>query len=75
MFDKNVEIDVPCPGCGFKKKFKIKELEGNLEYVCDSCKKTINLDASKFAKVLKDSEKKLDTFKKTIKNLNIKLKL
>jgi len=76
MFDRNAELEIPCTNCGFKKKFKLRELKGNLEYVCGGCKKTINLDASKFARTLEDSEKKLEnTFKKAFKNINIKLKM
>ena len=76
MFDRNAELEIPCSNCGFKKKFKLKELKGNLKYVCTGCKKTINLDASSFARTLKDSEKKIKTtFKKAIKDINIKLKM
>jgi len=60
----------------FQKKIKLRELKGNLEYVCEGCKKTINLDASSFARTLEDSEKKLEnTFKKAVKDINIKLKI
>jgi DNA-directed RNA polymerase subunit RPC12/RpoP len=76
MFNRNAEIEIPCPNCGLKRKFKLKELEGVVKYSCDGCKKEINLDANKFARDLKVSEKKLEnTLKKTIKNINLKLKM
>jgi DNA-directed RNA polymerase subunit RPC12/RpoP len=73
IIDKNVEVDCPCPECGYKRKFKLKDLEENTEYVCGGCKKTINLEGSKF---IKDLEKGLNnaktSIKDTIKNLNRK---
>ena len=76
MFDRNAEMEIPCPGCGLKRKFKLKDLEGEVKYVCDGCKKNVNLDANKFARDLKDSEKKLEnTLKKTIKDININIKM
>ena len=62
MFDKNVELDIPCPECGYKKKFKIKELEKDVEFLCEGCKKTVVYDTSKFNKGLKDSEKMIKDF-------------
>ena len=76
MFDRNAEMEIPCPGCGLKRKFKLKDLEGEVKYVCSSCKKNVNLDANKFARVLKDAEKNLETtFKKAFKDININIKM
>ena len=76
MFDRNVEMEVPCPGCGLKRKFKLKDLEGEVKYVCSGCKKNVVLDANKFARELKDAEKNIKTtFKKASKNMNFKIKM
>ena len=76
MFNRNAEMEIPCPNCGLKRKFKLKELEGVVKYVCGGCKKSISLDANKFARDLKDSEKKIEnTLKKAIKDININIKM
>ncbi|MHB1438860.1 MAG: primase-helicase zinc-binding domain-containing protein [Thiobacillus sp.] len=62
MFNKNSGIELPCPECGYKKKFRIKELEQNVEYICAGCKKTVIYDTSNFNKGLKDSEKMIKDF-------------
>lgn len=73
MIDKNVELDIPCPECGYKKRFKIRELETNPKYVCSGCKKIVNLDANKFVKELEDTYKNTENkLRDTIKKLNIK---
>jgi len=73
IIDKNVELDCLCPECGYKRKFKLKDLEKNPQYVCEGCKNNINLEGSKF---INDLEKSLNnaenSLKDTIKNLNRK---
>ena len=48
IINKNVELDFPCPECGNKRKFKLKDLEKNPNYICESCKKMINIDGRNF---------------------------
>ena len=55
IIDKNVELDYPCPECGYKRKFKLKDLEKNPQYVCEDCKNNINLEGRKFVKDLEDT--------------------
>lgn len=62
MLNKDVEIEIPCPECGYKKKFKIKDLEKDVDFICERCKKRVHYDTSKFNKGLKDSEKMLKDF-------------
>jgi len=62
LFNKNVELELPCPECGYKKKFKIKELEKDVKFICEGCKKKVVYDTSEFNKGLKDSEKKIKDF-------------
>jgi DNA-directed RNA polymerase subunit RPC12/RpoP len=71
MINKNVELDIPCPECGYKRRLKIKELETNPKYVCRNCKKTVNLDSSKFVKDLEATfENTKSELRKAIKKLN-----
>ena len=73
IIDKNVELDCSCPECGYKRKFKLKDLEKNPQYVCEGCKKTINLEGSKFIKELEITMNNAENeLKKTINNLNRK---
>lgn len=67
MFDKSVKLDIPCPGCGFKSSFSIKELEKNPTYVCPGCNQSVTIDANKFTQGLKDAEKQLKSFIKEFK--------
>ena len=55
IINKNVELDFPCPECGHKRKFKLKDLEKNPSYICESCKKTINIEGRKFVKNLENT--------------------
>ena len=76
MFDRNAEMEVSCPGCCLKRKFKLKDLEGEVKYVCGGCKKNVVLDTNKLARGLKNSEKQIEnTLKKTIKDININIKM
>ena len=59
MLDKNVQLDIPCPECGYKTKLSLRKIETNPAYKCLGCSKEINLDASDFNKSLRDAEKKL----------------
>ena len=73
IINKNEELDYPCPECGYKRKFKLKDLEKNPQYVCKGCKKTINLEGSKFIKELEITMNNAENeLKKTINNLNRK---
>ena len=73
IINKNVELDVPCPECGCKRKFKLKVLEKNPKYVCEGCKKTINLEESKFINELEITINNAEnSLKDTIKKLNRK---
>ena len=73
IINKNVELDVPCPECGHKRKFKLKELEKNPKYICEGCKKNINLEGSKFINELEIAMNNTENeLKKTINNLNRK---
>jgi len=73
IINKNVELDFPCPECGYKKKFKLKDLEKNPSYICESCKKTVNIEGSKFVKNLENTMNNTENvLKNTIKNLNRK---
>lgn len=73
IINKNVELDVPCPECDYKRKFKLKDLEKNPEYVCGGCKKTINLKGSKFINELEVTLNNAEnSLRDTIKKLNRK---
>ena len=73
IINKNVELDFPCPECGHKRKFKLKDLEKNPSYICESCKKTINIEGRKFIKNLENTMNNTENvLKNTIKNLNRK---
>jgi DNA-directed RNA polymerase subunit RPC12/RpoP len=67
MFN-NKKIDIPCPNCGYKKPFKVKDLKKNIKYDCPRCRKTIDMDTTKFASGIKKAEKELD---KLLKNFKI----
>ena len=73
IINKNVELDFPCPECGNKRKFKLKDLEKNPNYICESCKKMINIDGRNFVKNLENTMNNTENvLKNTIKNLNRK---
>jgi len=73
IINKNVELDFPFPECGHKRKFKLKDLEKNPSYICESCKKIINVEGRKFVKNLENTMNNAENvLKNTIKNLNRK---
>ena len=70
IINKNEELYYPCPECGYKRKVKLKYLEKNPQYVCEGCKKTINLEGSKF---INDLEKSLNNAENSLKDTIKKL--
>lgn len=47
LINKQVTIDIPCPGCGTKKTMPLGEAEMNPSYPCDQCGNIVHVDATK----------------------------
>jgi predicted RNA-binding Zn-ribbon protein involved in translation (DUF1610 family) len=68
LIDRDVVLDVPCPGCGYKIKQSIRRLEQNPTFTCPGCKATINFNGDeiragfqKIENAMKSTATRIDT--------------
>ncbi|CDM59914.1 hypothetical protein LPU83_pLPU83a_0073 (plasmid) [Rhizobium favelukesii] len=65
MFE-DVEINIPCPGCGQKTKKSVAWLKANKQFTCDGCSNAVTVDAEKLFAGIKKADKTLADFRKKL---------
>jgi hypothetical protein len=61
---EDIEIPVPCPGCGNNTLKSLKWLKANDDLTCSICSETVHLDDHGFRDALRDAEKSVARLRK-----------
>ena len=61
---EEIEIPVPCPGCGSNTLKSIRWLKGHQKLACRACAQPINLDDHGFRAAILDAERSIARIRK-----------
>lgn len=62
---KNMDFKLNCPNCGTELKTKVKDVGSSI--TCKSCGKEIHLEDKNFSSGIKEAEKQIADFMKSMK--------
>lgn len=68
--DRSRTIDVPCPNCAHKIKRSLAWLEGDPQFVCENCGRTVQINAADFRKGLDQVDASVERLRQAIRKLN-----